>query len=205
MDSGTGKSIAITGAIASGKSRVSRYWASFAGLPLIDVDVVCAELLAEGNAGWQAIKKEFGTAFLFPDGRIDRKRLRTVLFSDAQVRHKINDLIHPLAFERTIAAIEMCPEDTVLVDVPLLFEAGWEDYFDYRILVFADPAQCCRRLIQRDSIDPEEAGRTILSQLSLHDKILRSDHVINNSGSWVSTLLETIHLARLIALEKEKV
>jgi len=202
MASGKKKLIGITGGIGSGKSRVSRFWSSFANLPLINIDSVCAHLLDKGNAGWLAIQKEIDESFFLRDGQLDRKKLRIAIFSDAELRLHLNTLIHPLAFEKMFEAIRKYEKDTVLVDVPLLFEAGWEDHFDYRVVVFADSLLCCRRIVERDSVDSDEAARTISSQFSLPDKIMRADHVINNSGSWFSTILEIIHLARLIALEK---
>ncbi len=112
---------------------------------------------------------------------------------------QLNELIHPLALVKMREAVGRCENDAVLVDVPLLFEAGWEVHFDCRVVVFADTSTCWQRIGGRDRVDPAEAGRTVLSQFPLHDKIMRADHVINNTGSWVSTILEIIHLARLIS------
>lgn len=203
MAPGKKKLIGITGGIGSGKSRVSRFWASFADLPLIDLDLVCAQLLNKGNAGWRAIQKEIDESFFLRDGQLDRKRLRAAIFSDAELRHHLNALIHPLAFEKMLEAIRQYENDAILVDVPLLFEAGWENHFDYRVVVFADSLLCCRRIVERDRVDFDEAERTVFSQFPLPDKVMRADHVINNSGSWFSTTLEIIHLARLIASGKK--
>jgi len=196
--------IAVTGGIGTGKSKVCRFWASCASLPLVDVDQVCAELLGKGNKGWQAIRDEYGGTFFLQDCRIDRKKLRTAIFSDATVRLKVNSLIHPLAFDRIFEMISRCESDTVIIDVPLLFEASWENHFDSLVVVFADPEICCRRIVSRDGIDPAEAGKTILSQMPLLEKIMLADHVINNSGCWTATILEIVHLAKLISSEKKE-
>lgn len=201
MAPGTGKRIAVTGGIGSGKSRVCRYWASRAELPLIDVDVICAGLLEKGEAAWLAIKNELDDEYFLPDGRLDRKRLRRALFADERIRLRMNELIHPLAQAETVSAISRFEGRDVLVDVPLLFEAGWENYFDVRVVVYADATVCCRRVVNRDCIGPAEARQTLLAQLPLYEKVLRANHVINNSGSWLSTMLEILHLARLIAEE----
>lgn len=204
MAPGTGKLIAVTGGIGTGKSRVSRYWASCAELPLVNVDIICAELLEKGNAGWQAIKNELADDYFLHDGRLNRKRLRSALFSNERIRLRMNELIHPLAFADTMKAVRRHEKKTVLVDVPLLFEAGWENYFDYRVVVYADSTICCQRVVDRDRIGFAEARQTLETQLPICEKVLRADHVINNSGSWVSTMLEIIHLARLIAAENEE-
>ncbi len=192
------KLIGITGGIGSGKSMASCFLASFMRLPLIDIDKQCARLLEKGNAGWLEIRNEFGNAFFNHDNQLERKKLRTAIFSDPELRLQINNILHPLAFNKMVEDIKQCPGKVVLVDVPLLFEAGWEDYFDHRVVVYADDVQCCQRIVRRDGIDPDEARRTILSQIPLVDKVLRADHVINNSGCRISSLMEIIHLARLI-------
>lgn len=204
MSSGPEILIAVTGGIGSGKSWVSDYWAAFSGIPCINVDRVCAGLLEKGEAGWQAVKSEFGNTFLLDDGGLDRRKMRQKIFSDADLRHKINSLIHPLALANTFTEISHYSTRAVIVDVPLLFEAGWADRFDHRVVVYAGAGLCCRRIVSRDGIDTAEAGRTMLAQMPLHEKIMLADHVINNSGSWMLTILEIRHLARLICGEKQE-
>lgn len=198
MMPGSKKLIGLTGGIGSGKSKVSRYWSSFAGLPLVNIDDVCAQLLEKGDAGWLAVQKEFGDAFFLPDGLLDRQKLRSAIFADEELRLQLNGLIHPLAYARMLENVHRYDSEVVLVDVPLLFEAGWESHFDCRVAVFAYSSTCCRRIIRRDHLEPDEAGRTVCSQLPLVEKVLRADHVINNSGSWAATILDIVHLARLI-------
>lgn len=192
------KPIGITGGIGSGKSMASRFWASYRQLPLIDIDEICAGLLEKGNAGWLAIRNEFGNTFFKHDGRLDRKGLRSAIFSDQKLRLQVNDIMHPLALTKMEAEVKQYQGGGVLVDVPLLFEAGWEEYFDHRVVVFADEMTCCQRIMERDGIGPDEARRTLLSQIPLTDKVLQADHVINNSGCRVFSMLEIIHLAWLI-------
>ncbi len=86
----------------------------------------------------------------------------------------------------------------VLVDVPLLYEAGWQAVFDYCVVVYADCCTCCQRIMKRDQIDRAEAERTIQSQMSLAEKILHADHVVDNSGSMVATLIQVSHLGRYV-------
>jgi dephospho-CoA kinase len=192
------KLIGITGGIGSGKSMVSRFWSSYRQLPLVDVDELCAGLLTKGNVGWQAIRQEFGSIFFNQDNQLDRKGLRTAIFSDSQLRLQVNDIIHPLALAAMVAVVKQFQNTDVLVDVPLLFEAGWGSCFDHRVVVFADEFTCCRRIVQRDNIASDEARQTVLSQIPIIDKVMSADHVINNSGPRLSSMLEIIHLARLI-------
>jgi dephospho-CoA kinase len=191
--------IAVTGGIGSGKSRVSRYWAACAGLPLIDIDAICAKLLEKGNAGWQAIRDELGNDYFLPGGSLNRKMLRCDLFADEGIRQRVNALMHPLARQKMNETASRLRGRDVLVDVPLLFEAGWEESFDRLVVVYACAATCCRRVAGRDRITPVEAGQAMHAQFPMEEKVMRADHVVNNSGNWTSTVLEIRHLASLTA------
>ena len=190
--------VGITGGIGSGKSTVSRYWASYAGLLRIDIDKICARLLEKGKAGWKQLHNHLDASFFGPDGQLDRRRLRLDIFSDPGLRKEVNRLIHPLAFEGMRSEAAAAEGRVVLVDVPLLYEAGWQDQFEHCVVVYADYATCCQRIIKRDQIALQEVERTVRSQAPLAEKALLADHVINNSGSVVSAMLEVIHLSRVV-------
>jgi dephospho-CoA kinase len=90
------------------------------------------------------------------------------------------------------------PEARVLVEVPLLYEVGWEDLFDTIVVVHADYDTCMKRLMARDSITRAEAVRTLESQMDLSEKVMRADHVVNNSGVLPETDNQLKHLAALL-------
>ena len=190
--------IGITGGIGSGKSRVSRFWAQFMGLPLINIDGVCRELLQQGKPGWHALRSLLPADYFTERGELDRRRLRTALFADEKLRHEINRLVHPLARQQLQLLISQAAEPMALVDVPLLYEAGWQGLFGRCVVVYADQATCCRRLIVRDRISPEEAARSMAVQMPLAEKTLLAGHVIDNSGCWLFARLQVAHLARLL-------
>lgn len=189
--------IGITGTIGSGKSSVCRFLAGYAGLPLIDIDQLCRDLLVVDQPGWQALQAKLEGSYFLPDGQLDRKKLRRAIFNDAGLRRDINTLIHPLAHERLQeeAALQSGP---VLVDVPLLFEAGWQDYFSPTVMVFADAGTCCRRIAERDRITPDEAGKAVMAQMDPGEKAMLAEHVIDNRYCWLWTRLQTTHLAGLL-------
>ncbi|GAB4339573.1 MAG: dephospho-CoA kinase [Desulfobulbaceae bacterium] len=189
--------IGITGTIGSGKSTVSRLWSRFASLPLIDVDHLCRELLAKEKHGWAALRQHLDAGFFEPDGNLDRRALREALFSDPDLRRQVDGLVHPLArdlLRERLAGLS----GPVLVDVPLLFEAGWQDAFQRVVMVYADPSTCCRRVARRDNISPDEAARAIGSQLSPWEKAMRADHVVDNRYCRLYTGLQVVHLAAVI-------
>lgn len=190
--------VAITGGIGSGKSRVSRFWAEYMALPRIDIDEVCRELLLNGNPGWRALHKVLPPDFFTARGELDRRLLRAALFADENLRREVNTLIHPLARQRLELLAGRAKAAMVLVDVPLLYEAGWQERFDHCVVVYADPVTCCQRLIARDQVGPDEAARAMAAQMPLPEKALLAQHVIDNSGCWLSARLQVVHLARLL-------
>lgn len=192
------KIIGITGGIGSGKSSVCEYWAALTGLPHINIDGVCAQLLEKEQVGWRLLRETLSSSFFLKDGSLDRKKLRTAIFQDESLRLRLNDLLHPLAFDRMVEVVHYNKCNTVLVDVPLLYEAGWEDFFSSCVVVYAHQAICSRRLVGRDNIGVTEAEKTIRAQLPLADKVMMADHVIDNSGNWLSTCLEIRHLAKIL-------
>ena len=189
--------IAITGGIGSGKSTVSRFWSAYAKLPLIDIDQLCRELLEVKMPGWVALKANLDGSFFGMDGRLDRAGLRSAIFDDDNLRKTVDQLMHPLAFDLFLnktAALE----GVVLVDVPLLFEAGWKDKFEHTVVVYADQQACCRRVSGRDKILAEEAAKAIFAQMLTWEKAMLADHVVDNRFCWLHTRAQVLLLAELI-------
>ncbi|WP_456473549.1 dephospho-CoA kinase [Desulfolithobacter sp.] len=196
--------IGITGGIGSGKSRVSRCWANRFNLPLIDLDQICRQLLEPGQSGWKSLRSLLGPSF-FSGQILDRKRLRLALFDDRDLRRQVDALLHPLARRE----MNECCRDLlrnhrmVLVEVPLLCEAGWQADFDRVVVVWAGLQTRCARVMQRDSVDSREALQAIESQMDLFEKILVADHAIDNTGPWVLTYLQVIHLGKLLSARQK--
>ncbi|HEB51153.1 MAG TPA: dephospho-CoA kinase [Desulfobulbus sp.] len=191
--------IGISGGIGSGKSRVCRFWSARFSLPLIDLDAICRSLLRPGGEGWRALQAGFGNRFFSENGSLDRAALRRAIFADHGLRRQLDRLLHPLARRAMQDALAAQASETpVLVEIPLLIEAGWRSDVDRVVVVYAGLCERCRRIVKRDHVDCSEALRAIRSQMSLADKALVADHVIDNSGAWADTCLQVIHLGRLL-------
>jgi dephospho-CoA kinase len=119
-------------------------------LPLVDIDAVCRKLLEKGQAGWQALRRNLHSSYFAADGSLDRGRLRSALFADDELRRLVNSLIHPLAGEMLNRLTADWAKRMVLVDVPLLFEAHWQNRFHATVVVYADKVDRCRRIVSRD-------------------------------------------------------
>ena len=151
------KFIGLTGGIGSGKSKVSRFWASYGAVQLIDIDQICRELVEVEEPGWLALKQNLADTFFKRNGDLDRQALRSAIFNNDALRNQVNQLIHPLALDQ-LKSRTAAIGHPVLVEVPLLFEAGWEKYFTSIVVVYADQQTCCRRIAARDGVSPQEAA-----------------------------------------------
>lgn len=199
---GVNRKIGLTGGIASGKSSVARKLAKLLGCEHLDADAVCRQLLEPHEKGWQEFTGAFGTKYLSEDGSINRPLLRNDLFADDAFRQKLNAIIHPLV--KSVITIRMNeiiasgPGMKVLVEVPLLYEVNWEELFDTVIVVYADYDTCLNRLMLRDGVVRAAAEKELESQWPLSEKVMKADHVIDNSGFLPETESQVEHLAELL-------
>lgn len=193
--------IGLTGGIASGKSTVARFLAA-EGACIIDADRIAREEVQPGRPAWQAVVANFGKSILQADQRIDREKLGTIVFADAQARERLNRLVHPHVFARMQEAIEAVaarrPEACVVLDVPLLIETGWHLRLPVVVLVYLPEAIQLQRLMRRDGLDEVLALARIRAQMPLEAKKRYATHIIDNSGSRKTTREQTLAIYRRI-------
>lgn len=191
--------IGITGGIGSGKSRVVQLWSFFFDLPLLDLDDICRQLLKKEHPGWLGLRKWFGNRFFDQDGNLDRAAFRQAIFTDNVLRNEVDSLLHPLAKSCMRDQCRQMSASIILVEIPLLFEAEWQQEIDRVVVVFADQATRCARIVARDGVSWKESAQAIGSQAPLGEKAMVADHVIENNGAWPDTSLQVLHLGRLYA------
>lgn len=180
--------IGITGGIASGKSTVTEFLRQ-QGYQVIDADQVVHELQEPGGRLYQVLLSTFGSAILQEDGRLDRPKLGAMIFGvpellaqSSQIQNQI--IREELAHRRDLLAET---EDIFFMDLPLLFELQYEDWFDQIWLVDVTEETQLSRLMTRNSLSQEEAKKRIAAQLSLREKRKRADVLIDNNGSLEAT------------------
>ncbi len=196
-------SIGITGGIGSGKSKVCRQLARICNLPEINLDMICRQLLQKDEPGWQALTTVVDASLFLPDGELDRKGFRQALFSDNELRARVDAVIHPLARSAT-AALIAASDSMVLVEIPLLYEVGWHDDVDLVVVVYALPEVCRQRIMERDCVSAKEAGLAMDAQYSLEKKKENGDVVIDNSGAWQNTCTQIQDLAEWLCCNEIK-
>lgn len=177
--------IGLTGGIACGKSTVSS-WLAQKGAHIIDADAIAHRLAARGGSIYQAYLEHFGPIILAKDGELDRQAVAERVFSDLSERRWMDEMSRPLILAEVRQQL-VKPLETgvpmVVLDVPLLFEAGWEKLADESWLVYVAEEEQLRRLCLRDSCTEEQGLRRIRAQMPLEEKISRADVVIDNGGS----------------------
>ena len=169
----------------------------------IDADEICRQLLQPNAEGWREFSRVFGLKYLAEDGSINRPLLRKDLFSSEDFRRKVDTFIHPLVKNTIMAQMDhILASDgkaRVLVEVPLLYEVRWENLFDTVVVVYADYETCLQRLMERDGVERSTAIKELESQLPLPEKVMKADHVIDNSGMLPDTNKQVEHLADLLS------
>ena len=192
-----GMKIAVTGGIATGKSTVARLLAKCLKTDVVDADVICRNLLNKGQPGWLGVRQAWGARFLDSQGAIDRGLLRKTIFADKTVRLRLERILHPLVrIEINRSALEkIATGEVLLVEVPLLYEVGWLDDFDWIVTVFAEESRCVQRIIARDKTTEYDARSIIAAQMPVVCKALLANSVIDNSGLWLFTCLQIYQLA----------
>jgi len=193
--------IGITGGIGSGKSRVTAFWATFFGHSLLDLDAICRELLLQGHPGWHALRAQLGNRFFAKNGNLDRVAFRKAIFADNILREAVDDVLHPLAKLRMKEQCRLSRGEIYLVEIPLLYEAEWQQDLDRIVVVVADQETRLARIIARDNVSKQESLQALRAQRPLIQKALVADHVIENHGAWAATCLQVLHLGRMYAEE----
>ena len=176
----------LTGGLASGKSTVARTLAAL-GAYTIDADHVVAHLYRPGEAGHEALVREYGYDILLPNGEIDRMKLAGIAFASAESAQRLNALIHPLVIaeeERMIASErERFPDRDriVVVEATLLLESGGRARYDKIVVVDVPPDVQVARALAR-GMRRDDAERRIANQWPRQERLRHADYVIDNSG-----------------------
>jgi len=176
--------VALTGGIATGKSRVLRALAA-RGVPTVDADRLAHDALAPATPAAVAVAQRFGSTVVDAEGRIDRRALAAIVFDDANARLALEAIVHPSVYGAIDRWFSSLPANAPLgvADIPLLYETGHESDFDTVIVVACSPEEQLRRVMARDGLSREEASARLEAQWPIDEKVRRANHVIWTTGS----------------------
>ncbi len=132
----------------------------------------------------EKLKEEFGDEIV-KTGKLDRKKLREIVFNDKEKLLNLNSLMHPLILFKVREEIKNRSKNKniVIVEMPLLFEVGFETEVEKTVVISAPFELQLERVIKRDSLNYDEAVKAIRAQMSMAEKIKKADFVIENGGS----------------------
>jgi len=182
--------VGLTGGIASGKSTVSRMFAD-EGIPVICADELARDAVKPGSPALEEIHRTFGNEVLAEDGTLDRVAMARLVFQDAGKRKLLESIIHPRVAEaqqKKLRCLELEGHGIAVIDVPLLYESGWEKAFDLVIVVHVPQDVQEQRLVERDKISLEDARARLKAQMPIEEKKKRADRVIDNTRGMEHTL-----------------
>ncbi len=177
--------VGLTGNIASGKTEVARMLGQ-RGAMLIDADTLAREAVRPGTDALKLIVERWGKDVLATDGTLNREALRRIVFSDTVELEMLNSIVHPEVTRLRDLEVERARkrgDRIVICVIPLLFERGLVNDFDYLVLVDAPRALRLERLSTARGLNETDAMNMIASQMPAELKRARADYVIENVGS----------------------
>ena len=183
--------VGITGGIACGKTTVSDLLAAKGAIP-INADEIGHQLLKADSPVINLLTEAFGREILEETGDVSRKKLGAIVFNDKAARKRLNSILHPLIIQRSRArARQLVSEDPhciVLLDAPLLIEAGAYDTVDLIVVVTASAKTQLKRTLERSiaqgrPLTESEIQARIDAQMPLTEKVKYADVVIENEGT----------------------
>lgn len=190
--------IGLTGGIASGKSTVSSFFRQ-KGAAVLDADQIARELSEPGGELHAEYVRHFGAEVLQNDGTLDRRRIGQIVFSDPQQKQWLDTVSHPAIrgeLLRQLAQKQNEKQRLILLDIPLLFESGWDKMADKTCLVYVNETIQLQRLMKRNGYTRREAQDRIAAQMPLEEKKKRADYLIDNNGSLTDTIRQAEALLR---------
>lgn len=192
--------IGLTGGIASGKSTVSKMLAEL-GAFILDADKIAHEVMEPQKPAWHDIINYFGEEILLSDQTINRTKLGEKIFNNENARTKLEAIMHPRIKQRIfekMTCFAQCDGKCLVLDVPLLYEVGWQDMADEIWVVYVDQDVQIQRLMKRNGLSLEQAMVRIKSQMDLVEKakyanvIIDNNRDLNNTRSQVLTRWEQV-------------
>lgn len=168
----------LTGGIGSGKSTVAKLF-ELLGCAVFESDDVARDVYFEPEIKSKVIELLGSESYRSPTS-IDKKFISSKIFSDTQLLQQLNAIIHPAVIAKSKQFIKEHPNQLVIKETALLFEAHLENEVDVIILVVANDELRINRVMQRDGLTRGEVEKKIKSQLPQSEKIKKADFIIYN-------------------------
>ncbi|MEP1447475.1 MAG: dephospho-CoA kinase [Paraglaciecola sp.] len=174
--------VGISGGIGSGKTTVTDLFAKL-GVEVIDADVIARDVVEPGTPALKAIIAKFGVSVLDESGKLNRTKLRTLVFADIEIKNWLNQLLHPAIRELMLMQIKQAKSKYCLLSVPLLVENKSYEWVDRVAIVDVDEQTQLQRTVLRDNTNNQEIRAIMAAQATRQQRLAVADDVIDNAGN----------------------
>jgi dephospho-CoA kinase len=172
--------IGLTGGIGCGKTTVAKIFEQLK-TPVIDADEIVHQLVAIGQPALAQIQQEYGADVLNPDGSLNRKLLRELIFSDCKQKQKLEAILHPLVYQSIQAELKQLNTPYCIICIPLIFETNMTHLVDRILVVDCSVETQIERLRKRDNMTIERIQSIIDSQVSRAFRKAQATDLLDNS------------------------
>jgi dephospho-CoA kinase len=176
--------IGMTGGIGSGKSEASKIFASL-NIEVIDLDKISREITEKDHEAIEEIKALFGESLFNKENELDRKKLRDMIFSDKNLKIKLENILHPKILTEVKKKLSIFSDERyVVIDIPLLFETNqYVPLISRSLVIDCELSNQIKRARKRDGMEIAMVQSIISQQVDRNTRIQRGDDVILNDGS----------------------
>ena len=171
--------IGLTGGIASGKTTVANLFSDL-GIEIIDADEIAHSITSKQGSAYNKIVKHFGEGILRDDKKLDRKKLRTMIFNNSELKRDLEQIIHPEVYAIINQKINASQESYQIIVIPLLIETGYQNFVDRVLVIDCSMETQLARLINRDDETMKNARKIIANQIERNERLKFADDIIEN-------------------------
>ena len=171
--------IGLTGGIASGKSTVANLFSDL-GVEILDADVIAHSITSKHGSAYDKIIKHFGKSVIADDNELDRKKLRTIIFNNSELRKDLERIIHPEVHSIINKQTFESQEPYQIIVVPLLIETGYQNFVNRVLIIDCSLETQLARLMNRDDEKLESARKIVANQIERKERLKFADDIINN-------------------------
>ena len=180
--------IGLTGGIASGKTTVANLFSDL-GIEIIDADEIAHSITSKQGSAYDKIVKHFGEDLLGHDNELDRKKLRTIIFNNSELKKDLEQIIHPEVHSIINQLTLESQESYQIIVIPLLIETDYQDFFDRILIIDCSLETQLERLMDRDDETIENARKIVANQIGRGKRLKFADDIIKNEKK---TSIETL-------------
>ena len=186
--------LGLTGGIGSGKSAAAEHFAAL-GVHVVDADHAARWVVEPGRPALAKIAEHFGDAVLQADGQLDRSALRSLIFSDPELRRWLEALLHPLIREEIALNLAQAKSPYAILVSPLLIESGQYATTQRVLVIDAPQALQIERTLLRDTTSEQQVQAILKAQASREERLSHADDILVNDSDLktLQTEVERLH------------